>query len=112
MFRMRLWLFTGFLITVSSFAQSPADKCTGLLKLEGKQFPNATTAIETATANAPRAARGPAPALPEHCEVVGKINERIGFNSQRFAIRFHMRLPAQWNGKFFFEGGGGSNGNL
>jgi hypothetical protein len=22
-----------------------------------------------------------------------------------------MRLPSQWNGKFFFEGGGGSNGN-
>ena len=50
------------------------------------------------------------PALPEHCEVFGRINDREGMNGQHYAIKFHMRLPAQWNGKFFFEGGGGSNG--
>ena len=33
-------------------------------------------------------------------------------NGQHYAIKFHMRLPVQWNGKFFFEGGGGSNGNI
>src|SRR5712691_3651444 len=47
-----------------------------------------------------------------HCEVIGRINERVGMNSQRYAIRFHLRLPTQWKGGFFFEGGGGSNGNL
>src|SRR4051794_12319316 len=106
MFPMRLFFLSGLVFAAGAFAQQSAEKCTGLLKLEGKQFPNATTAIETASANAARAAQGPAPALPEHCEVIGKINERVGFNSQRFAIRFHMRLPATWNGKFFFEGGG------
>jgi feruloyl esterase len=40
------------------------------------------------------------------------MNERIGVNSQHYAIRFHLRLPTDWNGRFFFEGGGGSNGNL
>jgi feruloyl esterase len=112
MIPMRLCVLTGLLFVAGAFGQQSAEKCTGLSKLEGKQFPNATTAIETAAANPARAAQGQAPALPEHCEVIGKINERIGFNSQRFAIRFHMRLPAAWNGKFFFEGGGGSNGNL
>jgi feruloyl esterase len=68
--------------------------------------------INSATLNAPRAAQGNAPALPEHCEVQGRMNERTGVNSQRYAIRFHLRLPTDWNGKFFFEGGGGSNGNL
>ena len=40
------------------------------------------------------------------------MNERIGANGQHYAINFHMRLPVDWNGKFFFEGGGGSNGNV
>jgi len=40
------------------------------------------------------------------------MNDRTGVNSQHYAIRFHLRLPTEWNGKFFFEGGGGSNGNL
>jgi feruloyl esterase len=38
------------------------------------------------------------------------MNDREGVNGQHYAIKFHMRLPVRWNGKFFFEGGGGSNG--
>src|SRR4030095_869130 len=33
-------------------------------------------------------------------------------NGQRYAINFRLRLPLAWNGRFFFEGGGGSNGNI
>jgi feruloyl esterase len=44
--------------------------------------------------------------------VLGVIRERTGLDGQRYAIRFRLRLPANWNGNFFFEGGGGSNGNL
>ena len=40
------------------------------------------------------------------------MNDRTGANGQHYAIRFHLRLPTAWNGRFFFEGGGGSNGNL
>jgi feruloyl esterase len=40
------------------------------------------------------------------------MNERTGADGQHYAINFHMRMPTAWNGKFFFEGGGGSNGNL
>jgi feruloyl esterase len=64
----------------------------------------------------PRPGRGafgpPTPALPEHCEVKGKLAERAGANGQRYAINYRLRLPTTWNGRFFFEGGGGSNGNL
>jgi feruloyl esterase len=64
----------------------------------------------------PRLGRGgfapPTPALPEHCDVTGKIAERAGANGQRYAINYHLRLPTMWNGRFFFEGGGGSNGNV
>ncbi len=80
-----------------------ADKCVGL-KQSGQ--------ITSAALNRAAAAKGKAPAAPEHCEVLGKINERTGINGQPYAIKFHLRLPTAWNGDFFFEGGGGSNGNL
>src|ERR1051326_1231939 len=101
-----------FLLAVAlpSFGQTVAAKCPGLTALTG--LPNATTMINSATLNAPRAAQGNTPALPEHCEVIGRMNERTGVNGQKYAIRFHLRLPTDWNGRFFFEGGGGSNGNL
>ena len=54
----------------------------------------------------------PTPPLPEHCDIAGKIAERAGANGQRYAINYHLRLPTMWNGRFFFEGGGGSNGNV
>jgi feruloyl esterase len=38
------------------------------------------------------------------------MHQRIGADGQHYAIRFHLRLPTQWNGRFFFQGGGGSNG--
>jgi feruloyl esterase len=82
-------------------------------------LPNKTTVVTAATVNpaaSPRPAPNPfvpaVPALPEHCEVVGKMNERDGANGQRYAINFRLRLPLTWNGRFFFEGGGGSNGNI
>jgi feruloyl esterase len=92
----------GLMATAAS-AEDMSQKCSGLTA--GKSLPNTTTAITSATLNA-------AGAVPEHCEVMGKINERTGVNSQRYAIKFHLRLPTNWNGRFFFEGGGGSNGNL
>ena len=92
--------------------QELAQKCAGLTAVTGKSLPNATTVITSANWRGAGGAQGNVPALPEHCEVLGKMNERVGVNSQPYAIKFHLRLPAAWNGRFFFEGGGGSNGNL
>jgi pimeloyl-ACP methyl ester carboxylesterase len=62
--------------------------------------------------------------LPEHCDVQGTIDaNRQGYGptpgdartaslNQIYAIRWRMRLPTQWNGRFYFAGGGGTNGNL
>lgn len=50
--------------------------------------------------------------LPAHCEVFGVLQERTGLNGGKFAIRFHMRLPAVWNQRFYFQGGAGSNGQV
>jgi feruloyl esterase len=58
---------------------------------------------------APQGAAGPA---PEHCLVCGKINERTGIDGEPYAIGYELRLPVAWNGKFFFQGGGGMDGVL
>ena len=55
---------------------------------------------------------GPPVQLPAHCEVVGTIRHRTGIDGQNYAIQFRLRLPEQWNGRLFSEGGGGLNGNL
>ena len=61
---------------------------------------------------------------PEHCQVQGTIEgDRPGFGptpgdsttaslNQTYAIRWLLRLPVNWNGRFYFAGGGGTNGNL
>jgi feruloyl esterase len=50
--------------------------------------------------------------LPAHCRVRGRINPRIGVNDTPFAIGFELRLPDRWAGRFFFQGGGGNDGNV
>ena len=54
-----------------------------------------------------------APGLPEHCEVIGAINTRTSrVDGQTYAIGFHLRMPTDWNHRFFYQGGGGTDGNL
>lgn len=53
--------------------------------------------------------RGPTPA---HCELVGELEPRQGRDGQAYAIHFHLRLPAAWNGRMLFQGGGGPEGVL
>ena len=50
--------------------------------------------------------------LPAHCQVNGTLNDRTGIDGKPYAIGFELRtpLPDAWNGKFFFQGGGGTNG--
>lgn len=54
----------------------------------------------------------PAVALPAHCDLIGTMHERTGSDGQHYAIRFHLRLPEEWNNRFFFQGGGGSDGEI
>ena len=55
---------------------------------------------------------GAAAPAPDHRLVRGKINERTGIDGKPYAIGYEICLPANWNGKFLFEGGGGSDGVL
>lgn len=94
---------------------------TGLLAACGGSDSMATLActdITTAELNIPNlqvasavevAASG---VLPAHCAVTGALNARTGIDGKPYAIGFELRTPlaAAWNGKFFFQGGGGTNG--
>ena len=48
--------------------------------------------------------------LPAHCEVEGNYGEHRGADGSTYRTGFRMRLPQDWNGRFLFQGGGGSNG--
>ena len=50
--------------------------------------------------------------LPEHCRVEGMINRRVGAGGVEYGIGFQLALPAEWNGRFLLQGGGGLNGTV
>ncbi len=46
-----------------------------------------------------------------HCQVLGTVNERVSaVDGRAYGIDFEMRLPLQWNGRFFHQGNGGLDG--
>lgn len=48
-----------------------------------------------------------------HCQVTGKMNERISpVDGKTYAIGFEMRLPNNWNGRFFYQANGGIDGSV
>lgn len=76
-----------------------ADLTTANLKIANLQV---ASAVEVAASGA----------LPAHCKVNGALTARTGIDNKPYAIGFELRTPltAAWNGKFFFQGGGGTNG--
>jgi pimeloyl-ACP methyl ester carboxylesterase len=52
------------------------------------------------------------PPLPPHCAVQGLYGERTGADGQSYAVKFHVRLPMDWNQRLLFQGGGGLNGHV
>lgn len=50
--------------------------------------------------------------LPRHCIVTGTVNQRTGTDGKSYAIRFEMRLPAEWNGRFWHQLNGGNDGEV
>lgn len=50
--------------------------------------------------------------LPAHCLILGEINRHTGRDGIAYGDRFELRLPARWNGRFLFQGGGGLDGVL
>lgn len=51
--------------------------------------------------------------IDEHCLVSGTMNERTSdVDGKSYAIGFEMRLPKDWNGRFFYQANGGNDGSV
>ncbi|KAE9690669.1 tannase/feruloyl esterase family alpha/beta hydrolase, partial [Enterobacteriaceae bacterium TzEc077] len=48
-----------------------------------------------------------------HCLVKGYMDQHVSpVDGQTYQIGFEMRLPIDWNGRFLYQGNGGTDGNL
>src|SRR5262249_47504429 len=96
-------------------ATQPAVTCASLATLAGFPIkPNGSVGGTTITL----AQLNPATAtLPEHCQIQGFLQSRTGIagpsaTPQAYGTRFEVRLPTLWNGRYMFQGGGGTEGSL
>lgn len=85
--------------------------CTALT---GFSFANTTISSATlkTAGEVVSAADGVSLSLPAHCVVVGQMNPRTGIDGKHYAINFEMRLPSNWNGRFFHQVNGGNDGAI
>ncbi|QPR34331.1 tannase/feruloyl esterase family alpha/beta hydrolase [Delftia acidovorans] len=74
-------------------------------------FPNTRiTAAETVAAGTLTVAGKP---IAEHCRVTGRMHERVStVDGQSYAVGFEIRLPRDWNGRFFYQANGGLDGSV
>lgn len=96
---------------VAKAPPTAAERCAALASIPGMRILSAEAHPEGATADLGFMGMK-TPPLPAHCEVKGILHERTGQDGEPYAIRFHVRLPENWNGRMLFEGGGGTDGNL
>lgn len=48
-----------------------------------------------------------------HCQVLGQMFRRVSpVDNKSYAIGFEMRLPTNWNGRFFYQANGGVDGSV
>jgi hypothetical protein len=51
--------------------------------------------------------------VPAHCVVTGTLLPRVSpVDAKAYGIRFEMRLPLNWNGRYFYQANGGIDGNV
>jgi hypothetical protein len=68
------------------------------------------TSATTVAAGGVTVGGNPAPA---HCLVQGKMYPRTSpVDGKAYAIGFEMRLPLAWNGRFYYQGNGGTDGSF
>src|SRR5258708_5610762 len=50
--------------------------------------------------------------MPAYCRLGATLDRRTGADGRSYGIGFALALPAEWNGRFLFQGGGGLNGTV
>ncbi|WP_321381108.1 tannase/feruloyl esterase family alpha/beta hydrolase [Rhizobium sp.] len=84
-----------------------AARCSAVkgMTVEG----GAVTTAEPIQASAPPVTEK---SVPDHCLVRGAMNQRTGIDGQPYALQFELRLPTDWNKRFYYQGGSGVDGVL
>lgn len=87
--------------------EAPVTPVTSCASLAQVSIPD--TEIQSATRVAA------AGSIPEHCVVRGEIAARTGVTnpdtgSSAYGTNFELRLPTDWKGRFFYQGGFGTDG--
>lgn len=74
-------------------------------------FDNTTiTSVETVAAGTLTVGGNP---VAEHCRVVGSMYSRVSdVDGKSYAVGFEMRLPKDWNGRYYYQANGGLDGSL
>jgi pimeloyl-ACP methyl ester carboxylesterase len=102
------FLLAALLAMFASTGAGARESCAVL-----KEFQMAGQRVKIQQASdVPASPPGVSPAVPAHCRLEGVIDERIGRDGKPYAIGFAVALPAEWNGRFLFQGGGGLNGSV
>jgi feruloyl esterase len=106
----------------AAVASSPdADFATGCARLQGLSEGSmvVTGAHDIAEGPAPRGPSGPngestepLPTMPRHCQITARLEQRTGAGGAPYYIGMELRVPAAWNGRFLYQGGGGMDGMI
>jgi pimeloyl-ACP methyl ester carboxylesterase len=72
------------------------------------QFPN--TVFTSATSVPAGALTYAGQSIPAHCQLTGSMYDRLGSDGNPYGIGFEMRLPLEWNRRYFYQGNGGLDG--
>jgi len=106
-------------VLLGSSAAHAASDCAALMKAA---LPGASTTISKAeeipmgpmppVPGAPPGAPTMTAQLPAHCRVDGVIGAHTGPDGKHYGIHFALAMPAQWNGRLLYQGGGGLNGSV
>src|ERR1700722_15988124 len=98
--------------SISNGPVSPAESCAALASPPAPGFPVPNTVI-TSAVDTP--ATTTSPILPERCIINGYVNQRVSpVDNCTYQNGFQVQLPlkANWNGRFMFQGGGGTEGSV
>jgi hypothetical protein len=85
-----------------------SGSCTDL----ARRITFANTTITAANAVAAGTLKVAGQDVPAHCQVLGSMFPRTGTDGNSYAIGFELRLPLNWNGRFFYQGNGGIDGSV
>lgn len=75
---------------------------------EAQDIPEGPAPAGPMNPNGPPA--GPRPDVPHHCRIAAKLDQRTGAGGVPYFIGMELRIPAAWNGRFVYQGGGGMDG--